>query len=175
MPNAALSDAIKEAYAVAPQGVVLLDTLEFRHASFTAPLRVVRNTVDIVATLESDAPENGGEAVTFTRFAFDFTLPEVSDGAAPELVIAIDNVNRLIVESLELAVASTDALYVTYRPYLSTDLTAPQMDPPLTMTVHHIEADVFRVTARCGFGDILNRAFPREDYTAARFPGLVSG
>jgi len=175
MPNPALSEAIKEAYAVAPTGVVLLDTLEFRHASFTEPLRVVRNTVDIGATLEDEAPLNGGEAVTFTRFAFEFTLPEVSDSAAPELVIAIDNVNRVIVEHLELAVASSDALFVTYRPYLSTDLSAPQMDPPLTMTVHHIEADVFRVTARCGFGDILNRAFPSQDYTASRFPGLVVG
>ncbi len=173
MPNPALSEAIKEAYASAPSGVVILHTLEFRHAEFSAPLRVVRNTVNITATLEDDAPEDGGDAVEFQYYAFEFTLPEVSDGATSELIITIDNVNRVIVENLELAVQSADPLYVTYRPYLSTDLSAPQMDPPLTMLVQHIEVDIFRVTARCGFGDIVNRAFPSEDYTASRFPGLV--
>lgn len=173
MPNPALTAAIKEAYASAPVGQVILHTLEFRHAAFAAPIRVVRNTVNITATLEADAPVDGGDAVEFQYYAFEFSLPEVSDTGAPELVITIDNADRVIVESLELAVTSTDPLYVTYRPFLSTDLSAPQMDPPLTMTVQHIEADVFRVTARCGFGEILNKAFPGEDYTAARFPGLV--
>lgn len=173
MPNPSLTAAIKEAYASAPVGQVILHTLEFRHAAFSAPIRVVRNSVNITATLEADAPVDGGDAVVFQYYAFEFTLPEVSDSGAPELVITIDNADRAIVANLELAVTSDDPLYVTYRPYLSTDLSTPQMDPPLTMTVQHIEADVFRVTARCGFGEILNRAFPSEDYTASRFPGLV--
>jgi len=62
---------------------------------------------------------------------------------------------------------------VTYRPYLSTDLTAPQMDPPLTLTLTQISADNYTVTARARMGDFANRKFPSEEYTATRFPGLV--
>lgn len=173
MPNAALSQAIREAYASAPSDVVVLHTLEFRHEAFTTPIRVVQNTVPIVARLEADAPVDPGADVEFLAYAFELGLPEVSDSGAPELTIVIDNVSRMIVEHLELAVTSTDKLYVTYRPYLSTDLTGPQMDPPLTMTVQTIEVDAFRVSARAGFGDIVNRSFPAEDYTSTRFPGLA--
>lgn len=174
MPDPALAQAIAEAYASAPDTVVILHTLEFRHPSFSVPLRVVRDHADLTATLEAGAPVDAGQAVLFTGYPFEFELPQVDDGTPPELTITIDNVDRAIVENLELAVASTAKLAVTYRPYVSSDLSAPQMDPPLHMTVTRIEADVFRVVARCAFSDLTNLQFPREDYTADRFPGLVA-
>jgi hypothetical protein len=173
MPDTSLSDAIKEAYASAPSDVIDYHTLEFRHASFATPIRVVRDTVNLVATLEADAPENPGEAVTFIGYAFEFDMPELTPDAAPEITITIDNVSLDIEDALNAAIQTTDVVEVTYRPYLSSDLSAPSMDPPLTMTVKTISATQFQITARASIGDYANRKFPFEEYTRTRFPGLV--
>lgn len=170
-----LSDAIEEAYATAPAGQVILHTLEFRHPSFTTPLRVVQDHQDFVGTLEATAPINPGEAVTFTAFAFEFIPPDVeTTGALPEVTIAIDNVSREIMGYMDLAANSPDLIEVTYRPYISTDPTEPQMNPPLTLTIRTVEADVMRITARASFGDFINKAFPTMLYDATRFPALIS-
>jgi hypothetical protein len=174
MPDPTLSAAIEEAYASAPAGEVILHTLEFRHPSFTTPLRVVRDRTDHTLTLEASAPIDPSTAVGFVGFAFDLQLPDVTTGPTPEIIITIDNVSRDILGYMDQAANSADLVEVTYRPYLSTDTSAPQMDPPLTMVVRDIEADVFRITARCGFGDYANRPFPFDVYSLARFPGLVS-
>jgi hypothetical protein len=44
MPDPALSQALKEAFASAPAGTVILDTLEIWHPTFNEPIRVVRDT-----------------------------------------------------------------------------------------------------------------------------------
>lgn len=173
MPDASLSEALQEAYATAPAGEVVLHTLEFRHPNFTTPLRVVRDYADLSATLEATAPENPSEVVTFVQFAFDLELPDVTSGSSPELLLTIDNVNRDILTYIDLAANSQDLIEVTYRPYLITDTSAPQMNPPLTMTVKEVEADIFRITARCGFGNFANKPFPNKVYDLQTFPGLL--
>lgn len=173
MPDASLSAAIAEAYASAPAEVVILHTLEFRHSAFAAPIRVVADHSNLTATLEASAPENPGAAVEFQAYAFDLVPPDASSGRMPELQIVIDNVDQMIEEAIESAAGSAEKIEVTYRPYLSTDLTGPHMDPPLTLTVTQIEATVFQVRARAGFRNLGNLRFPSQDYTADRFPGLV--
>lgn len=173
MVDTSLSAAIKEAYAAAPADVVTLHTLEFRHPAFSQPLRVVLDHADHTCTLEADAPANPSEAVLFVGYTFDIVLPEVTDSAAPEVVITIDNVSTEIEDNINAALATTDKVEVTYRPYLSTDLSAPAMNPPLTLTITQISADQFQLTARAQLGDYANKAFPGENYTATRFPGLV--
>lgn len=173
MPDATLSQAIKEAYAAAPSDVVVYHTLEFRHSAFTAPMRVVRDHANLTATLEATAPVNPGAAVVFTGYSFDLELPEVGPGAAPEIGITIDNVSLEIEDNINLALQTTEKVQVTYRAYTSTSLGAPANNPPLTMTLTTISADQFRLTARAQVGDYANRKFPFEEYTSARFPGLV--
>jgi hypothetical protein len=173
MPDPSLSDALKEAYASAPSDVVILHTLEFRHINFTAPIRVVLDNQALTARLEASAPLDALAYVSFVAFAFSFKLPDVQNAADPEIIISIDNVTIDIEDALRLAVASPYKIEVTYRPFLTTDLTAPQMDPPLTLTVNNVEADDFRVTARASFGNSANKSFPSEVYSAARFPGLA--
>jgi len=174
MPDTTLSDAIKEAYAVAPRGLVIYHTLELNHATFTEPLRVVRDNVDLNATLEDSAPHNAGEEVTFVGYAFDFTKPEVSSQGIPQMRIIIDNVSRHINAALEGALGSTDLVTVIYREFISTDLSGPQNDPPITMQIIDVTADVFRITATCGFPGLMNRKFPTEEYNAENSPGLVT-
>ena len=76
MPNAALSEAIKEAYASAPSEQIILHTLELRHPAFVdetgqlVAIRVVRDTGDLWARLESQAPLQAGERVRLTEAPF---------------------------------------------------------------------------------------------------------
>lgn len=179
MINETLSQAIKEAYATAPANVVTLNTLELRHPAFVdefdqqTALRVVLNNENITARLEGDAPLNPGEDVLFVAMNFSFTLPEIDDSGTAQIRVQIDNVSREIGDNIEKTILYPDSIAITYRPYLSDDLTQPQMDPPLTMEVSDIDLDVFKVTLTAGFADIVNRRFPAELYTAERFPGLV--
>lgn len=167
MPDAALSAAIREAYASAPAAALILHTLEFRHPAFTTPIRVVADRRSWDLRLET------GALVTFIGFAFEFTLPEKVVTAAPEIEIAIDNVDRQIVAYMDLAAQSDSLIEVSYRAYLADDPSGPQNVPPLTLVVREVSADVFRVRARCGFGDLSNRKFPSAVYDLQRFPGLV--
>ena len=173
MPDSTLSQAIKEAYASAPNDPIYY-TLELRHTAFTQPIRVVRDHEDLSAYLEASAPANPSELVTFTRFAFDFTRPEVSANGVPQLTIEIDNVDQSIIANIEAAMLTSDLVYATYREYLSSDLTGPQNDPPIHMTIMSITATPMRITAVAGFPDLINRRFPTTEYSSEVYPGLLS-
>jgi hypothetical protein len=179
MPDASLSDAIREAYASAPSDVVILHTLELRHPDFknesgvTTAIRVVRDQQDLFARLEASAPLNPSETVRFVAMGFDLDLPPVDIAPVPEVVLTLDNVSREIVKHLDAASESEASIEVTYRPYLSNDVEGPQMDPPITLVLTEVEADVMRVTARARMVDIGNKAFPGRLYTSTEFPGLA--
>jgi len=173
MPDSVLSQAIKEAYASAPVGEIIYHTLEIRHSTFATPIRVVRDVISLDATLEATAPEDASTEVTFLAYAFDVTLPDVSTGGSPQLIIEIDNVSRDILASIEGAMSSTDLLTVIYRAFLASDLGGPHNDPPMTLTIFQINATPLRIRAVAGFQDVGNRRFPAGEYTAERFPGLT--
>ena len=179
MPDPALEQAIREAYASAPADTVILHTLELRHPAFVdddgvpTAIRVVRDHADLNARLETDAPLDAGQRVRFVALGFELELPPVDTAPVPEIAVTLDNVSREIVRHLDEAATSLERIEVTYRPYLSTDLEGPQMDPPITLTLTEVEVDVFRATGRARMLDIGNKAFPADLYTATRFPGLT--
>lgn len=172
MPDSALDQAIREAYASEPE-VIVHHTIEFRHPAFTEPIRVVRDHKSLSARLEEDAPENPGELVEFERFAFELKLPEVSDQRQPEVELQIDNVSREIVANIEAAVVTLQKIEFTYRAYVETNLDQPSNKPPLTLLVRHIVADAFKVTARIGLPDLTKAAHPRRTYSLAEFGSLA--
>ena len=201
MPDPALTEAIKEAYASVPSDVVILHTLEIRHSTFSKPIRVVRNfgdeeswvnlggakaravldglsaadrrMVGLVAALEPSARQDAGKMVSFIALAFDLDLPPVESVPVPEITVTLDNVGREITDALDEAAISQDKIEITYRPYLSTDINGPQMDPPVTMVVSEVQATPLQVTGRARMLDIGNKAFPGKLYTARDFPGLA--
>lgn len=190
MANDALSQALAEAYASAPTEDVILHTLELNHPSFTQPLRVVNNHQDFEAILVNDdilleddsflLTEAGdgiiaqATSVTFAAFSFRFKLPDVQKTGMPEIEIEIDNVSREILAYIDQAANSADLIEVIYRPYLASDPTTPQMDPPIVLTMHDVDADIFAIRGRASFGDYGNRRFPNQWYDAQRFPGLIA-
>lgn len=172
MPNFTLEDAQREAYAAAPTDTVLVDTLEFVHPSFSQPLRVVNDRQSLTATLEPDAPVNAGEDVTFAAFAFRLEPPEVGDGAAAELTITIDNVSTEIGRYMAAATLGNEPVRVIYRACIVKE-NEVELGARWEMSLVRAKANNFSVEATASFGDVINAAFPTEDYNATDFPGLA--
>lgn len=174
MPDPALSDAIREAYASAPVDEIIYHTLEIWHPLFTVPIRVVRDRAALAARLEAQAPRDAGEMVDFVPWGFDIVPPDQTSTGLPQCVIEIDNVSREITAQLNEAVRGPDPVTAIYRACLSDALEdGPENDPPLVLTLMTVTADMFRIRAKAGFPDLLNKAFPALEYDLETFPGLV--
>ncbi|MGV8987818.1 MAG: DUF1833 family protein [Cypionkella sp.] len=174
MPDPTLSAAIKEAYASSPSGLVIYHTLEIWNPAFSAPIRVVRDTDSLDAMIEIGAPRDAGSVVTFTAYAFDIVLPELTTNSVPSCSVEIDNVDRLILSQIDLATISGLTTTVIYRQYLSTGLSiGPENLPVMTLTVLSVSATPYRIKMSAGFPDLLNRKFPALEYDPEVFNGLA--
>lgn len=169
MPNTTLSAAIREAYALAPAGEVILETIQISHPSVAVPKFLVLDRQDQVFGLED------GSTAVFTACGFRMALPAAGDNGIQELDIAIDNVDQAIGDFIEQVVDSNLAVNVVYRPYLISNPNIPQMNPPLRLLLTDIVVTNVEVTGKATFGDVLNRSFPTQLYTRARFPSLANG
>lgn len=166
MPNESLTDAIKEAYALAPRSLVVLDTLQISNPLLVEELFLVRDVVGHDFTLEDLSVE------TFEPVGFRMELPTIGDNGLQELTIAIDNVDRRITDFVNSVKGNNATTEIRYRPYLSNDLTTPQMNPPLLLYLKEISITAIEIQGRATFADIVNKKFPSELFTRARFPSL---
>lgn len=132
-----------------------------------------RSLVGLVARLEDDAPRDAGAYVSFVSLSFELDLPTEDSERIQEVDFAIDNVGREILDHLDAANLSQQAVEIRYRPYLSTDITVPRMHPPMLFELGPVEADVFSIRGRARVFDLGQRAFPSDVYTAAAYPGLA--
>lgn len=180
MPDPSVSDALAEAAALAPADEVILHTLEIRHPAFVdeagnpTSIFVVQDTQDLTAPLEAGAPVRGGEWVRFVGFLFSFALMPIEPGTTPEIEITVDGIDRSVIAQLDRAAESSDKIIVVYRPYLDSDLAdGPQMDPPPSFELSEVHATVTNVKAKARTGIDLRGNFPRRNYKATEFPGLV--
>lgn len=169
-----LTSAIKEAYASCPSDVAVIETVEIYHPDWASVIRLVRDKNNLTATLESTAPNNPSESVTFQAMDFSIAQPRIGEGRQ-ELELTVENASLVIIPLLESHdLSSLDEAHVIYRPYLSNDLTGPHMNPPLSLSVTGASATMQAVTIRCGYAEFANIRFPRSVYTVERFPGLAS-
>lgn len=167
--NDALSEAIKEAYALAPVNSATLDTIELSHPSVEGgSLYLIRELEPFTLTLEN------GEQKVFEPVGFQFSLPAAGENGRQDMQLSIDNVDRRISDFIEKAKNYYEPVKVVYRPYLSSDLTAPQMNPPLSLSLQDVSVTVQAVSGRASFADVLNQKFPKEYYTRKRFPSLAN-
>lgn len=171
-------DAIAEAYASAPLDDLIIDTIELYHPSFRddngnpTAIRVCRTFEDWELKLEAEAILNGGQYVKFLACEFDFAQPEFAEDSVPQIPVTIGNVSREITRYLEQAQYSTSPIILTWRPYLASDRSMPQIDPPIVMELTDVDVDVFSATGTATLEDVHNSQFPSEVYTYNRFPGL---
>jgi len=174
-----LTDALKEAYATAPDDVILLPTLEWRHSTFKtpegrpAPLRIVRNYQEIRASLESNAPvDPGGTNIQFLPVGFESQPPARIPGQNIELVIVVDNVLPWIGEYVEAATQLQEPVFVRYRQYRSNALTEPDYIFEMTLAVVTTRQNELRAT--CTLPDYFNRPFPKRFYNHVTAPFLFN-
>lgn len=172
MPDPALTEALRQAYASAGVDAPCADTLELWHPAFTAPVRVAAGGTTIDARLEEDAPRDAGEVVSFVGIPFRLVPPEVTPEGAPELRVEIDNVDRELAAQLDLAAAAPQPVELIWRRYL-----LPTLDdgPDYVVRGLHlrtVSAGLLRVTATAGWPDLVNERFPRLDYRIEQFPTL---
>jgi len=173
------SEALAEAYASSPIDELAIHSLELRNSTFKddngqpTAIRVVNGYDDYDLRLEADAPIDGGELVHWTKIAFFLEISGFEEGQIPYIKVTLSNVSREITKYLELAIQQLDPIYITYRPYLLSDPSGPQMDPPLHMTLSKVKVDVFQVTGTATLEDVYNWPFPNRKYLPQDFPGLV--
>lgn len=160
------TDAIKEAFASAPSDDVVLDTLEISHPDLAQTLYLVKNREDLTLSLEDSSSH------LFEGVGFRLALPPAGDNGLQDLSLTIDNVDRRITDLVRAIKASKVPAEVKYRPYLSSDLFHPQVDVPLVLYLRNVSLTAFEAQGRASFADVLNRRFPRENYTRERFPSL---
>ena len=180
MPDPTLTEAWKEAAALAPAGEEPVDTLEIRHPDFIDDdgnpdsIWITTNQTDVTAPIEDDAPVKGGQSVVFRSFGFTFKLARIEPGSGAEMEIAVDSTDRRIVAALDRAVVSSIEIVMCYRPYLSNDLEdGPQMIPSPSFVLSKASVRNLRTTGRARVAIDLAGPFPREVYTAIEYPGLI--
>lgn len=165
--NDTLSAAIKEAYASVPVGIIIYHTLEVRQSGVQDSIYLVQGRQDV------EASDEGGEVRSFSASSFRFSLPPSDEEGFTSLDVTFDNVNREVSDFVIAALDSATPVQLIYRPYVSDDLTTPAMVPPLTLFLRDVQITATTVTGKATFMDLLNRRFPSEIYTRARFPTLI--
>lgn len=166
MPDATILEAMKEAYACAPSNDVILETIEIRHESIEGSIYLVRNREDVSLTLET------AETVLFEGAGFRLAKPKSGENGLQELSISVDNVDRRVSNFFNNAKNFQTPVECVYRPYLDSDHSTPQMDPPLVLYLSDAQITLFEVTAKATFADVINKKFPSKIYTRAGFPSL---
>lgn len=170
--------ALAEVHAANPVDDNAVDTLELYHPAFVddagnpAPIYLSVGYEDFVGRIEDGAARNAGEYVTFVAVTIRAKKPSVDTNETPTFAITADNVDRSIVEHIELAQTQPEVIELIYRPYVQSDPHGPQIDVPIEMQVKTCKANDFRVDITATMEDLYDFAFPSELFTTARFPNL---
>jgi hypothetical protein len=161
----AITPELARIYTSAPDGEAFFETLELSHPAFAAS-HFVTPAEAFAATLED------GRAVSFIRVPFQLQLPGSSAQGPGALVFTIDNVDREIGDELERAAAqSRDPIMLTWRVFVSSDLSQPAADP-IRLEVRDVEATAATVSAQAIPYDAVNRRWPSVLFDTRLFPGL---
>lgn len=126
----------------------------------------------VYAQKSYDLTLENGDVQTFEPVPFRFTLPGQNNQGLQDLNIAIDNIDKRIGQWIDEAAKYNAPAIARYRPYLSTDLTTPQMVSPIELTITDIKKTETEVSGRASVADIVNLRFLRERYLRSRFPSL---
>lgn len=167
------ADAMTEAASIAPDGRAVLDALELYHPAF-GRLRFVNDYVPLQATLEADAPEDGGVEVEWLACPLRLKPADESDQASsPDTAIEVDNVAGILSEALKLTRGTLIPWILTGRKYTSDDTSAPAQLPPTVVEVRTITIDGPSASLVCDFGDAGNYGVPALTFNRVEYPTLV--
>jgi len=176
MPISA-TQAWAEAAASAPKDEVMLITIELIHPTFVengapAPIRAVRNTVDVNFRLEAGAPVGGGLVVPFKAIPFEIDYPRIGALGA-ECTIRLDNINREASRYLSEAVKINTPIEAIFRGYLASD---PETvgQGPYRLILRSVKRTGRLLEGQLAIAKPQSMRVLREVYDMVRFPSLLA-
>jgi len=144
---------------------VVIPTLEITSTAWASAI-LLCNGYDNKTCITEDA-----RTLTFIAAGIQIALPKRDTAGTQVLSFAIDNVTGEAQTLIDAALAAGTRILMTFRHYLSTDLTAPA-EPPLQLVVRDGVMEGTVLTVNAAFFDLINTAWPRRFYTATFAPGL---
>lgn len=174
LAGVSLSEALAEAYTVAPVDRVILLCIEVWSPDFDEPAYIVADKQGHDARLESTAPRNASTYVTHVPVAIDATWPSETDDDTPVGRLIIDGVSPVLAEQLDRARGSLNPVTTIWRQYVSTDLSAPHRLPVLVLELSVVDVTDLRVTATASRPGRGSGRFPAVAYTRLTHPGLAA-
>lgn len=156
MTTRVLSSAALTAVLEGATDEVFLVLLTIDHTDLAAPIRVVNDFANLTS-----------RGNLFVGLPFDLELPAQTPDQPGELRITVDNVDRMIVESVR--VISSPAT-VTLEVVLASSPDTVELSYS-ALTLRDVGYDAYRVTGVARFEDVTIEPIA-ESITAFRFPGL---
>lgn len=131
--------------------------LTIDHPALSQPLRVCNDGVDVTSRGE-----------VFTAFPFSLSLPDDEDGRPPRARLAIDNVDRQIVQAVRSLVSSPTVFIEIIRAAAPDVVEARFEDFRFT----NISYDSNLVEGDLTIEDFTTEPYPAASFTPSLFPGL---
>lgn len=155
-------NTIKKAYAIADDEIIRsLEVIVFG----VDPIRICTGFVDLTLTLENETEAE------FIAGPLSIKRPSKNTSGQQLLSLSIANATAEGQEAIEAALESGEEVSVIYREYVASDLSAPA-SRPYRMTLRGGAFQGIMIQIEAGYFDLLNTQWPRDRYTADRFPGL---
>jgi hypothetical protein len=155
-----LTQAIKEAYAIASAKRVIVKTLSVSGLD-SDNLNIVQGVKDFVATVD-------GVETVFSAVPFRFAPPGQSDEGAKDITVLVDILNDEVLEFFKRIVDTQAVIRLVYREW-----TCETGDwicgMPLDLYLSSLSFSETAVSIRAGFIDMINRAFPVDIYSPTVF------
>jgi len=136
-------DDLKILLATYPVGEYLIDTLEISHSLFSQPYYLTRESVGLSASIE------GGVLKNFTGANIEITLNSTKSDLDQNFSFTIQDLENIFDDELDLIpLEDTEDILLTYRGFLSTDLSEPAQGPIVLQAIGASQdKGVFTVTA----------------------------
>lgn len=170
MPSAQFTDPGARVLASAPHLQVPLWGLTLSHSLFSTGDHshwLINRPESMALTLEDTTVQ------TYDPSYFEIMLPKMDGSGQQDAQIGLQNVDRVIMDELELAAGDpSERIAVTLRLFLEDEPTAGPQNVPLRLSFSSVQATAQMVTGVAGRPDVLNRPFPLEVYRIDRWPGL---
>lgn len=158
-----MSNPINVCYASG--GALPINTIEATCSIWAAPILLCDGYDDRVCGTED------ARVLAFVAMALEQGLPKQDNSGFQSIILALDNVSGAVQIKLEQAKAANARVTLTCRRYLEGDLTYPA--ERYRMSLLHRQYATTVATLTCGLFDLLGTAFPREQLTPSRAPGLL--
>jgi hypothetical protein len=144
---------------------VIIPTLEITCDAWSEPILLCNGYEDQTCITED------ARTLTFVASGIQVALPKRDTSGTQSLRFAIDNVTGQAQNLIDQALEAEEIIRMTFRHYVSSDLTAPA-ENPLKFVIRDgaMEGSVLQINAT--FFDMINVAWPRNFYTPEFAPGL---